>query len=219
VAFGRYPNKHPGTCDGCRAHIFAGAGFIIRDPSDTRWILACPSCTNPSPTQGPRSAAGAATDHLPPKQKLEDRGASKSGELNRLIKLMKLTTSATDGESLAAIRKANEWLSRQGLDWEQLLLAKVTIMADPFASIEAPPAASQPSAPPSYYHARPSPPPRPKADPFDFDFTNGTPDYSRPANPRAARARPAPTQAPRTFAADVQSSTPSRKPAPSASEL
>ena len=41
---------------------------------------------------------------------------------NRLLKLLRLTTSPHDGEALAAIRKANEMLSSRKLEWASLIL-------------------------------------------------------------------------------------------------
>lgn len=73
--------------------------------------------------------------------------------LDRLIKLLKMTTATVDGESLAAIRMANRELAKLGGDWEALLRGKVTIMQDPFQSI--------PSAPPPRDTPRRAPPPAP----------------------------------------------------------
>ena len=86
-----------------------------------------------------------------------------------LIKLLKMTTSANDAEALSFMRKANEQLIRTGWDWEKLLHAKVTVMADPFENIPMPrtrePAYNPPSQPtwqPPQQSYRPKPK-RPRA--------------------------------------------------------
>lgn len=43
----------------------------------------------------------------------------------RLTKILMLTTSPADGESLAAIRKANALLKQSGLNWEQFLRVRL----------------------------------------------------------------------------------------------
>jgi hypothetical protein len=48
-----------------------------------------------------------------------------------LIKLLKMTTSDNDGESLTALRKANEFLKTAGWDWEKLVRGRITVIADP----------------------------------------------------------------------------------------
>ena len=83
--------------------------------------------------------------------------------LDRLVKLMGMTTSSQDGEALNAIRLANKMVAGAG-GWESVLRGKVRVIADPFANMNIPP--RQPPAPqPSYaapsYAQRPSPsPPR-----------------------------------------------------------
>lgn len=79
-----------------------------------------------------------------------------------LIKLMGMTQSKNDGEALAAVRKANEQLKKFGGSWESLLLGKVVMVGDPFASIDKPPTphrAPPPPVPPPL--SRPPPPPPP----------------------------------------------------------
>lgn len=54
-----------------------------------------------------------------------------------LVKLLQLTTSDSDGEALAAMRKANAIVRQHfGGDWESLLKAQVKIIADPFFNVE-----------------------------------------------------------------------------------
>lgn len=62
----------------------------------------------------------------------------RSLNLELLIKLLKMTTSAVDGEALTAMRKANDQLKKCGGDWELLLRGKVTLVADPFMSVASP---------------------------------------------------------------------------------
>lgn len=76
-------------------------------------------------------------------------------KLETLIKVLMMTTSDTDGEALAAIRRANSMLRTAHVDWDALLRGKVTVVADPFDSIAAPRKATS-SVPP-----RTPPPPRP----------------------------------------------------------
>jgi hypothetical protein len=104
----------------------------------------------------------------------------KSLNLDKLIKLLKLTTSPNDAEALLAARKANEVLGNFGGDWEALLLSKVTIIADPFDNLppmpparSASPQAASPQAQapfgtpprPQTVPPRPSPPPPPPPPP------------------------------------------------------
>ena len=74
--------------------------------------------------------------------------------LDRLIKLLRMTTSSNDSEALLAIRAANRQLSTINTDWEKLIRGKVTVLADPFIGVAEPPKpapkpAPKPSAPPS----------------------------------------------------------------------
>lgn len=46
-------------------------------------------------------------------------------KFTRLIQLMMMTTSDSDGEALVALRKANAMLAEQNMNWEELLRAKV----------------------------------------------------------------------------------------------
>lgn len=110
-------------------------------------------------------------------------------DLERLIKLLKMTTAHEDTVTLVAIRKANEELSRLGHDWEALLRGKVTIVEDPFKSFTPPPSRAGYAPPPppvrttspspSFYQYTPTPPPRAAAQP---------PKPARP--PRRAARRP-----------------------------
>jgi len=79
-----------------------------------------------------------------------------NGEINleKLIKLIRLSESSNDAEALAALRAANALLKRAGWDWEKLLRGKVTVVADPFSTIPAPP-------PTTSTRPRPPPPPSP----------------------------------------------------------
>lgn len=90
-----------------------------------------------------------------------------------LLKMLNMTTSDNEGVTLVAIRKANELLTSAGWSWEKLLAAKITVVADPFASLATPKRGeNQPSfAPPppkpkpqnqfSWQHAPTTPPPPP----------------------------------------------------------
>lgn len=106
--------------------------------------------------------------------------------LELLIKLLKLTTSSNDGESLSAMRKANQQIEKVGGDWETLLRGKVTIIADPFAGSGAP------IPDPSARAGNGWQPPRRQAPQHAYK-----PPQPRPAAPRpAAPPRPAPPPSP-----------------------
>jgi hypothetical protein len=99
-------------------------------------------------------------------------------DLERLIKLLKMTTAAEDNVKLVAIKKANEEVTKLGTDWESILRGKVKIIEDPFKNISMPnvqtqkaqTAAPRPASPPpqrqqSYtpgWQASPKPQPKPK---------------------------------------------------------
>ena len=101
----------------------------------------------------------------------------------RLIKLLKLSTSPNDAEALLAVRKANEAVKAAGWDWERLLRGKVTIIADPFTA--PPPRAADVRHP----GAPPPPPPRPQQRPAQ--------PPPRPAyNPPPPRPQPRPQPQP-----------------------
>lgn len=55
--------------------------------------------------------------------------------LDRLIKMMGMTSSDNDNQALVAIRTANKLLASAGASWDDILRAKVKVIADPFASI------------------------------------------------------------------------------------
>lgn len=95
--------------------------------------------------------------------------------LDLLIKLLKMTTSSSEGEVLVAIRKANEHLKHKlSSDWESLLRGKVTIIEDPFTKAPPPPSQGQRNRP----RPAPSTPPRPQAPPPPQQ-----PFRPRPVNP------------------------------------
>lgn len=79
--------------------------------------------------------------------------AGSPDDLSLLIKLLNMTTVSEDNMCLVAIRKANRELQKfkkpdgSGGTWEDLLRGRVTVVADPFASIPKPPQADMPPAP------------------------------------------------------------------------
>lgn len=89
-------------------------------------------------------------------------------KLDTFIKVLLMTTSDTDGEALAAIRRANSMLRNAHIDWEKLLRGKVTVVADPFNDI-------------------PAPKPKP---PVSADYTRQPPRPPRPHRPQPARLQP-----------------------------
>jgi hypothetical protein len=81
-----------------------------------------------------------------------------------LIKLMGMTTADNDGEALNALRKANALLRNAGWDWRKLIEGKITVVEDPFKTID---------TPKTDRHGRmPSAPPRPQT-PQDFNYDDG----------------------------------------------
>lgn len=88
-----------------------------------------------------------------------------------LIKLLGLAASDNDAEALSALRKATKLLNDSGWTWERLIHGKITVVADPFASLATPPTAERQSAPPPPTPPRPTPtasrpyftPPQPRA--------------------------------------------------------
>jgi len=104
-------------------------------------------------------------------------------KLERLIKLLKLTTSTNDAEALLASRKANEALVPLGGDWEALLHGKVTVIADPFDNLDMPPENGR-RAPPPHPGSRPAPAPQ-----------NWTP-YQKQRPPRPSTTTPQPPPSP-----------------------
>jgi hypothetical protein len=99
-------------------------------------------------------------------------------KLETLIKVLMMTTSETDGEALAAIRRANSMLKTASVDWDGLLRGKVTVVADPFDSI------AVPQSTPSRYNTNVTVPPQPTRQPPPPPFRSSKP-------PPPTRARPA----------------------------
>ena len=53
------------------------------------------------------------------------------GTADRLLKLLRLTSSEFDGEALSAIRRANELLQGAGLSWDDLIrVEKMPVLPD-----------------------------------------------------------------------------------------
>ena len=84
---------------------------------------------------------------------------SRQALLERLIKVMGMTTSDNDNIALVAARRANDILDKLETDWGKLIKGKVTIIADPFTNIVSPPpSATRPSPSPAPPAATPQPP-------------------------------------------------------------
>lgn len=95
-----------------------------------------------------------------------------------LIKLLSLTASDNDAEALSALRKATKILNDSGWTWERLIHGKITVIADPFASLATPPTPERQNAPPA--------PPRPMpAAPRPYTYTQ--PRQTWPAPKRRSR--------------------------------
>jgi type II secretory pathway pseudopilin PulG len=105
-------------------------------------------------------------------------------KLDTLIKVLLMTTSDNNSEALAALRAANKMLRTANTDWEKLLRGKVTVVADPFADIPAPPRPATDFS----HNSRPTVPSRPQPDysvsPPPYQQSRPAPTYTRPT-PRA----------------------------------
>jgi hypothetical protein len=110
---------------------------------------------------------------------MNDQTPTLENALEKLIKIMKMTTSSTDGEALAAIRMANSQLTRLKTDWEAVLRGKISIMPDPFGGV---PIVNAKPAPPS-------PAPRPAPQPTPQPRWNPPPPPPPPPRPRPAPPR------------------------------
>lgn len=90
-----------------------------------------------------------------------------------LLKLLKMTTSNSDGEALVAMRKANALLTSAGWDWDKLIHGKIKVIEDPFKNTLDPfadrgqpmPRPRPAPAPRPQPAARPAPPPPPPPPP------------------------------------------------------
>lgn len=101
-------------------------------------------------------------------------------KLDTFIKVLLMTTSDTDGESLAAIRRANSMLKNANTNWEALLRGKVTVVADPFASIPTPKTDDREGS----YSRAPKVPAKPQPYPSSRPVP---PHYQRASTPQTAR--------------------------------
>ncbi len=110
-------------------------------------------------------------------------------EFSKLIKLMQMTTSANDTEALLAVRKANEQMQKLGKSWEELLTSRLTIIADPFESLQAPP--QRKTAPPPANHPpfTPSPPPPPTPQPQSSPRPQWTPPPYHPSYAKSKKQK------------------------------
>lgn len=114
--------------------------------------------------------------------------------LEKLIKLMRMTTSSNDGEALSAIRLANRMIDSWKGDWEKILSGKITVIGDPFANVSV--KAPQRNAPSPPKPARPAPPPWAGASGSatgSSTFQNFKPKFN-PSAPQPAQPSPASPQ-------------------------
>src|SRR5258708_37740642 len=92
-----------------------------------------------------------------------------------LLKLLGMTTSASDNEALMAIRRANELLARAGWTWEMLIREKIKIIENPFNGLadptRRPKNEQQPTTPPK---------PSPLRDTWHFDNGDATQQAQKP---------------------------------------
>lgn len=119
--------------------------------------------------------------------------------IDRLIKMMGMTTSDNDGQALVAIRAANALLRKLNTDWDSILRGKISIIADPFGDIPVVQQAPKPPAPkadttsPNPWPGAPPPWTRPKAPPPrpGFNRPEATLRGAAPTAPKAQRITPA----------------------------
>lgn len=104
--------------------------------------------------------------------------------LEKLIKLMKMTTSPNDGEALTAIRLANRMLDSWKGDWEKILTGKVTVIGDPFANVSVrAPSRNAPPQPARRPQPAPRPQPKPQFNPGSF-ASSPQPAQPSPSTPQ-----------------------------------
>ena len=98
--------------------------------------------------------------------------AGKNKKFETFLNLMARTRSSNDAEALLAVRKANEFLDKMGLDWETMLRGKTKIAnpkANGYAQPQPQPSAQSQQQPPSGTAPPPSgPPSQPWYDASDF---------------------------------------------------
>jgi len=101
--------------------------------------------------------------------------------LDLLIKLLGQTTNDNDNTALMAIRAANRQVEKFKTTWEDLLRGRVTIVADPFTNMVAPPVRRTQAPPATVPRPAPPPPPRPQAPRNPNPFNQAPPQ--QPAQP------------------------------------
>ena len=117
----------------------------------------------------------------------------------RLLKLLKMTTSSNDGEALTAIRMANDLLGAVGWDWDKLIEGKIRVIEDPFKNLGTPPTG-----------ARSNSQPHPAGGAWPSSFNNG--QAAGPPPKTAYAPKPPPPPPARGSVANPISSTPNRFP-------
>lgn len=110
-----------------------------------------------------------------------------------LLKCLNMTTVEEDTVAVVAIRQANKILAEAGWSWEKLLSAKITVIADPFANIPAPPPPAR-AEPPMRSAPSPSPPLR-SAPPHSINPVDAN-LIRRRAAAQAATQQPPPSSKP-----------------------
>lgn len=94
--------------------------------------------------------------------------------IDRLIKMMGMTTSDNDGQALVALRAANALLKKLNTDWDAVLRGKISIIADPFGDIPVVQQAPKPPPEPPRPTPQQTPGPWSKPAPNPFRRTQGS---------------------------------------------
>lgn len=105
-----------------------------------------------------------------------------------LAKLLKMTSSSNDGEALTAMRKANSLLASAGWDWDRLLAGKITVVGDPFATLQTPEVHKPSSAPKAPRRASAPPPPPPPPTAAQMRMAQDAADHAKRASAAAQAA-------------------------------
>lgn len=105
--------------------------------------------------------------------------------VEKLIKMLNMTTSSNEGEALTALRMANKHLKEQKWTWDELLRGKITVAADPFMSAPIPQARNSGFG----FYQQPAPPPPP---PPSYQQAFHIPPRPQPQQPIYTRPAPKP---------------------------
>lgn len=113
--------------------------------------------------------------------------------IEKLIKMLNMTTSSMDQEALTAMRMVNQHLKDNKWTWDEILRGKITVAADPFMTAPIPAARFTPSASPQQAYRPQQPAPQPQQ-PYHFQQPRSS-AYPKPK----AQKKPKPKRQEVTF--------------------